>query len=69
MNPGCKILPVEAKGKGLQPCLKAKDRSLWPEPPRFVDTIAEGIKTQQCGKLTFPILCDMVESSEEGEIL
>ena len=34
---------------------------LWTEPPKFVDTIAEGIRTQQCGQLTFPILVDYIE--------
>ena len=34
---------------------------LWLGPPKFVDTIAEGIRTQQCGQLTFPILVDYIE--------
>ena len=34
---------------------------LWSGPPKFVDTIAEGIRTQQCGQLTFPILVDHIE--------
>ena len=46
MNPKCKVIAVEPKGKNLEPCLKAKER-LWSNPPQFVDTIAEGIKTQQ----------------------
>jgi len=33
-------------GKELGPCLKAKER-LWQNPPQFIDTMAEGIKTQQ----------------------
>ena len=34
---------------------------LWLGPPKFVDTIAEGIRTQQCGQLTSPILVDYIE--------
>ena len=45
----------------LTECLRAKER-LWPEPPQFLDSLAEGIKTQQCGHLTFPILCELAES-------
>jgi len=40
------VIPVEPKGKELEPCLKAKER-LWSNPPQFIDTIAEGIMTQQ----------------------
>ena len=46
LNPAIKIIAVEPLGKDLGPCLKAKQR-LWPNPPQFIDTIAEGIKTQQ----------------------
>ena len=41
-------------------CILAGQR-LWSEPPKFVDTIGEGIRTQQCGQLTFPILVDYIE--------
>ena len=34
---------------------------LWSDPPRFVDTIADGIRFQQVGHLTFPIMCRLVE--------
>ena len=44
----------------LGECLRVKER-LWPNPPRFLDTLAEGIKMQQCGNLTFPILCEHAE--------
>ena len=39
---------------------QAKER-LWPNPPQFLKTMAEGIKLQQCGQITFPILCDHAE--------
>jgi threonine dehydratase len=54
------VIAVEPVGKDLSPCLKEGKR-LWPNPPQFLSTIAEGIMTQQAGQLTFPILCDLVE--------
>ena len=56
-NPSIKVILVEPVGKNLSDCLSAKERK-WPNPPQFLNTIAEGIKTQQLGQLTFPILCD-----------
>ncbi|XP_076040662.1 serine racemase-like isoform X1 [Oratosquilla oratoria] len=61
INPKCKVYPVEPKGKELQMCLENKKR-LWPNPPAFLSTIADAIRTQQVGDLTFPILCDFAES-------
>lgn len=46
INPNIKVIAVEPKGKELGPCLKAKER-LWSNPPQFINTIAEGIMTQQ----------------------
>ena len=60
MKPQCKVFAVEVKGKDLEPCLKSGKR-LWPDPPQFLDTIADGIRTQQCGHLTFPILVENIE--------
>jgi serine racemase len=34
---------------------------LWPDPPAFLDTIADGIRLQRIGLLTFPIMLDLVE--------
>ena len=34
---------------------------LWPNPPTFLDTLADGIILQQFGHLTFAIICDFVE--------
>jgi serine racemase len=53
------VIAVEPVGKNLSPCLKSGER-LWPNPPQFLNTIAEGIMTQQAGQMTFPILCDLV---------
>ncbi len=34
---------------------------LWPNPPQYVDTIAEGIRVQQVGNNAFPIFLEHVE--------
>ena len=60
INPSLKVILVEPVGKNLSECLKSGERK-WPDPPQFLNTIAEGIKTQQLGQLTFPILCDLAE--------
>lgn len=59
IRPECKVIAVEPRGKELWKSLEANQR-LWSNPPQFLDTIAEGIKTQQVGQLTFPLLCDHV---------
>ena len=40
------VLAVEPEGKNLGECLSSRKR-LWPNPPQFLNTIAEGIMTQQ----------------------
>lgn len=61
IRPQCKVIPVEPLGKQLSPCLTSGQR-LWPNPPRFLDTIADSIRTQQIGELPFPILCSLADS-------
>ncbi|GAB6022423.1 hypothetical protein CHUAL_006538 [Chamberlinius hualienensis] len=61
INPSCKIYLAEAFGKHLGPCLAAKQR-LWPNPPQFVKTIADGTRVQAVGQLTFPVICDLCET-------
>lgn len=34
---------------------------LWPNPPRFLNTIADGIRLQQLGHVTWPIILELVE--------
>ena len=63
LNPSCKVIIVEPEGKDLGPCLKTQKR-LWPNPPRSVKTIAEGIRTQQLGRLTFPIVCRFAQKGK-----
>jgi len=60
LNPACQVVAVEPKGKELAKSLQEKER-LWENPPQFLNTIAEGIMTQQVGHLTFPILCELVQ--------
>ncbi|XP_023320430.1 serine racemase [Eurytemora carolleeae] len=60
INPKCQVIAVEPVGKNLQESLQAQERK-WENPPQFLNTIAEGIKTQQVGHLTFPILCNLVK--------
>ncbi|KAK7084043.1 hypothetical protein SK128_006319 [Halocaridina rubra] len=61
MSSKCRVYPVEPFGKELQPCLESKER-LWRNPPKFIDTIADAIRTQQLGFLTFPLVCEYAES-------
>jgi len=60
LAPNCRVVAVEPTGKELLRCLQTKER-LWENPPQFLDTIAEGIKTQQVGQKTFPLLCELVQ--------
>lgn len=60
IKPDIKVFLVEPEGKDAQKCLMAGER-LWPNPPRFVETIADGIRTQQLGHMTWPIILELVE--------
>lgn len=55
-----KVFMVEPEGKMAEQCLRSGQR-LWPNPPKFLNTIADGIILQQLGHLTFPIICDLIE--------
>ncbi|XP_060064724.1 probable serine racemase isoform X2 [Ylistrum balloti] len=72
IKPGIKIFLVEAEGKMCEKSLRAGER-LWPNPPQFVDTIADAIRTQQLGHVTWPILLkhaekDVFTASDEDMI-
>ncbi|CAF0903381.1 unnamed protein product [Didymodactylos carnosus] len=60
INPNIRIYACVPEGKMLSECLKSCER-LWPNPPAFLNTKAEAIRLQQCGEITFPIMCDLVE--------
>ena len=52
----CVVFAVEPHGKELQRCLESKER-LWSNPPKFIKTIADAIRTQQVCELYCPFLC------------
>ncbi|XP_050734939.1 probable serine racemase isoform X2 [Eriocheir sinensis] len=60
MQPNCKVFAVEPVGKDLQRCLE-KGEKIYSGPNKFLDTVADSIRIQQVGDLTFPILCDFAE--------
>ncbi|XP_062621082.1 serine racemase-like [Saccostrea cucullata] len=60
IKPDIKVFMVEPEGKMCEECLRAGQR-LWPNPPRFLHTIADGIRLQQLGDLTWPIILELVE--------
>ncbi|XP_022107488.1 uncharacterized protein LOC110988368 isoform X2 [Acanthaster planci] len=59
-NKQVQIFCVEPEGKDLEKSLRHGKR-LWPNPPRSLTTVADAIRTQQLGKLTFPILREKAE--------
>ncbi|CAF4360927.1 unnamed protein product [Rotaria socialis] len=60
INPNIRIYACVPEGKMLEECLTRKER-LWPEPPQFLKTKCESCRLQQCGTLTFPIMCSLIE--------
>ncbi|XP_061196425.1 probable serine racemase [Saccostrea echinata] len=60
IKPNIKVFLVEPEGKMCEQCLRTGKR-LWPNPPQFLNTIADGLKLQQLGKLTWPIILDLAE--------
>ncbi|XP_067938670.1 serine racemase-like [Watersipora subatra] len=62
VRPECKVYAVTPKGKMLEDCLRAGER-LWPNPPQFLDTIADAIKLQQTGFNTFTLLKELAEKN------
>ncbi|CAG0889398.1 unnamed protein product [Darwinula stevensoni] len=58
----CKVYAVEPEGKDLQKSLE-KGTRLWEGPPKFLPTVADAIRLQQPGNLTFPILCQYAEKT------
>jgi len=60
IKPDIKIFLVCPKGKRLQETLESGKR-VWEGPPQYLNTIADGIRLQQTGLLTTPILMDLAE--------
>lgn len=55
------IFCVEPRGKDLARSLKA-GKWMWEGPSFFIDTIADGIRMQQPGKMNFEIMTELVQS-------
>ncbi|PAA46280.1 hypothetical protein BOX15_Mlig013346g2 [Macrostomum lignano] len=60
LKPELRVHCVEPAGKGLAECLAAR-QPLWPNPDAFLTTIADGLRLQSAGELTFPVLCDLAQ--------
>ncbi|ESO97770.1 hypothetical protein LOTGIDRAFT_208911 [Lottia gigantea] len=60
IKPNIKVYAVEPEGKILEKSLRAEEM-LWPNPPQYLNTIADGIRLQQTGHLTWPFLLQLVE--------
>ena len=60
---------MEPEGKNLEACLGARAR-LWSDPPQFLDTIAEGIMTQQvtlqCSAMSYSAVVAFILYSSTG---
>ena len=61
VNPDIKIFAVEPENKRLAECLRQDERNLSGKPTSYLDTLAEGIRTEQYGVLTFPIISKFVD--------
>ena len=64
IKPSIRIFAVEPTGKRLSECLEKNKRNLDDKEPAFLNTKAEGIRTEQCGTLTFPIINKWVEPND-----
>ena len=60
INPSVKIIAVEPEGKNLTKALKS-ETDLNPELPKYLNTMAEGIKTRRVGKLNREIMAKNVD--------
>jgi len=61
VKPEIKIFAVEPEGKRLGECLRRGERNLDGKATAYLATAAEGIRTEQCGALTFPVLSRFVD--------
>ena len=60
IKPSIRVFAVVPEGKNLEESLVANQR-LWGSESKFLNTKADAIRLQQCGDLTFPIMCELVE--------
>lgn len=72
IKPDIKVFLVTPKGKRMEECLRSGKRP-WQGPPQYLDTIADGIRLQQTGYITTPILTELAEKDvfemEEEDIV
>ncbi|RUS74099.1 hypothetical protein EGW08_018130 [Elysia chlorotica] len=60
IKPDIKVYLVTPRGKKMEECLRSGKRP-WHGPPQYLDTIADGIRLQQTGLITTPILTELAE--------
>ncbi|CAF1410484.1 unnamed protein product [Adineta steineri] len=60
INPNIRIYACVPEGKMLEECL-VEGKRLWPDPPQFLETECKACRSQQCGMITFPIMCSFIE--------
>jgi threonine dehydratase len=60
VRPGIRVFAVEPQGKELSRCI-AEGRRDVRDTTAFLATKAEGIRTSQCGELTFPFVQSLVD--------
>ncbi|ESO95952.1 hypothetical protein LOTGIDRAFT_227146 [Lottia gigantea] len=60
INPDIKVYAVEPDGKILEKCLRSGQK-LWPAPPQYLDTIADGIMRQSVADVAWPYMLENVE--------
>lgn len=72
IKPSIKIFAVEPEKKRLAECLEKNERNLDNKAQASLTTMAEGIRMEQCGSLTFPIIkkyVDDVFTVSDGEMI
>lgn len=63
-KPSIRIFAVEPEGKNLAKCLQENNRNPDNKQPAYLNTIAESIRTEQCGQLTFPIMSNYIQPDD-----
>lgn len=63
-KPSIKIIAVEPEKKRLSESLHKNERDLDHKPQADLETLAEGIRLEQCGEMTFPIMRKYIEADD-----
>lgn len=64
IKPSIKIIAVEPEKKRLSESLQKNERNLEQKPQADLETLAEGIRLEQCGEMTFPIMHKYIEADD-----